>query len=221
MLKPERIAFYSYAHLPSSFPAQKSFEAYLPKEKEKRLLYEFGKNRLIQMGYEEIGMDHFALPDDPLCLAKKEGKLHRNFMGYTTQNTKMLLGLGASSISDVWLGYAQNEKSVEGYQRSIQDGTLPLIKGHENSQEDLEVRQLILELICQGKAAIPFDIWEKLPLQNLENLHEMENEGLLQSNQLSLKVTDEGMAIVRNVCSQFDLRMIANAELKASFSQAI
>lgn len=109
-LQPERIAFYSYAHLPEAFPAQKSFESFLPKEQEKRALYEFGKEQLIGMGYEEVGMDHFALPGDLLSVAKKSGSLHRNFMGYTTSPSEMLIGLGASSISDIGLGYAQNEK---------------------------------------------------------------------------------------------------------------
>ncbi len=109
-LKPDRIAFYSYAHLPSAFPAQKSFESYLPNEQEKRALYEVGKEMLLAMGYEEVGMDHFALPDDPLCSAKRSGNLHRNFMGYTTSPSEMLIGLGASSISDIGLGFSQNEK---------------------------------------------------------------------------------------------------------------
>ncbi|TDQ13509.1 oxygen-independent coproporphyrinogen-3 oxidase [Algoriphagus boseongensis] len=220
-LRPERIAFYSYAHLPSSFPAQKSFEAFLPDEQLKRALYEFGKEKLLEMGYEEIGMDHFALPDDPLCLAKKSGSLHRNFMGYTTIKSKMLLGLGASSISDVWLGFAQNEKNMEQYQTNLLNHHLPLIKGHILSAEDLQIRQLILDLICKGEATIPFSIWEKLDRHNLEQLHEMENENLINSIQLTLKVTEEGMAVVRNICSQFDLRMNQNQKATTTFSKAI
>src|SRR5690606_22270418 len=104
-LRPDRIAFYSYAHLPSAFPAQKSFESFLPTPAEKSELYEFGRALLVKMGYEEVGMDHFALPTDALNLAKTKGELHRNFMGYTTLPSKILVGLGASSISDVYYAY--------------------------------------------------------------------------------------------------------------------
>ncbi|MDX5340768.1 MAG: oxygen-independent coproporphyrinogen III oxidase [Cyclobacteriaceae bacterium] len=220
-LKPERIAFYSYAHLPSTFPAQKSYDSHLPSETEKRALYEFGKEKLQSMGYEEVGMDHFALPDDPLCKAKNEGCLHRNFMGYTTLKTKILLGLGASSISDVWYGFAQNEKKVEAYESSILGHTLPIIKSHELTDEDLQTRQLILDLICKGEAVVPFSIWEKLPIKNLQALHEMENEELLISDQLHVKITEKGMAVVRNICAQFDLRMHFTHEVVPKFSRAI
>lgn len=220
-LRPERIAFYSYAHLPSAFPAQKSYESHLPNETQKRALYEFGKEKLLDMGYEEVGMDHFALPNDPLCKAKHEGSLHRNFMGYTTLSSKILIGLGASSISDVWFGFSQNEKNVEAYENSIKNHQLPILKGHQLTAEDLQVRQLILDLICTGEADVPFDIWENLPIENLEALHQMENEGLLISDHLHVQVTDDGMAVVRNICAQFDLKMISKNEMTAKFSKAI
>lgn len=220
-LRPERIAFYSYAHLPSTFPAQKSYHNYLPDETEKRALYEFGKERLLELGYEEVGMDHFSLPDDPLCLAKKTGDLHRNFMGYTTLATKMLLGLGASSISDVWYGFAQNEKSVECYQREIDKHRIPIVKGHHLSEIDLGVRQVILDLICRGEAEVPFSIWDQLPASSLESIREMENEELLNSTGLHVQVSEEGMGVVRNICSLFDLRMLEKKEAKTQFSKAI
>lgn len=220
-LRPERIAFYSYAHLPSAFPAQKSYEAHLPNEREKRELYEFGKDLLIQMGYEEIGMDHFALPSDPLYLAKNEGKLHRNFMGYTTLSSKMLLGLGASSISDVWIGFGQNEKKVEDYENLANQHQIPLIKGHQHSLEDLEIRALILDLICHSSGLIPESIWEKLPFENKERLFEMEGENLLKLTNRHLQISEDGMAVVRNICALFDLRMEEQREKKANFSKAI
>lgn len=220
-LRPERIAFYSYAHLPSAFPAQKSYESRLPNEQAKRALYEFGKNRLIDMGYEEVGMDHFALPEDPLCLAKKSGNLHRNFMGYTTLASRMLLGLGASSISDVWFGFAQNEKRIETYQQNTSSDTTSIVKGHLLSEEDLAVRRLILDMICKGEAEIPFPVWEAIPTKNKSALREMEAEALLALDGFHLKVSEEGMAVVRNICSLFDLRMIEKEELKATFSKAI
>lgn len=220
-LKPERIAFYSYAHLPSAFPAQKSFESFLPKEQEKRALYEFGKEKLLALGYEEVGMDHFALPDDPLCLAKKTGNLHRNFMGYTTSTSEMLIGLGASSISDIGLGFAQNEKNIQAYEQILRENKLSITRGHIQTEEDKITRRLILDLICRGNAEIPELIWEKLPYENLQVLEEMEEEGLIERKGREISVTEDGMAVVRNICAQFDLRMISSKSQKATFSKAI
>ncbi|GMQ29366.1 oxygen-independent coproporphyrinogen III oxidase [Algoriphagus confluentis] len=220
-LKPDRIAFYSYAHLPSVFPAQKSFENHLPQEEEKRALYEFGKEKLLEMGFQEVGMDHFALPDDPLCKAKALGKLHRNFMGYTTLTSPMLIGLGASSISDIGIGFAQNEKNHAIYQENTLSTTFSPVKGHALSQEDREVRHLILDIICHGEAEIPFSIWEKLPQSSLEGLLEFQKEGLIQLNDFHLQVSEDGMALVRNICSLFDLRMIEAKVAKKVFSRAI
>ncbi|HSF52807.1 MAG TPA: oxygen-independent coproporphyrinogen III oxidase [Algoriphagus sp.] len=220
-LKPERIAFYSYAHLPSAFPAQKSFETFLPNENEKRALYEFGKERLIKMGYEEVGMDHFALPDDPLCEAKRTGKLHRNFMGYTTSPSEMLIGLGASSISDIGLGFAQNEKNIEAYEAITQKNQLPVVRGHVQTEDDRIIRKLIMDLICLGKAEIPEGVWNQIPLENQRNLNEMMEEGLISKIYSSISVSQSGMAVVRNICSQFDLRLNSKKSHKVAFSKAI
>lgn len=220
-LRPERIAFYSYAHLPNAFPAQKSFETFLPKEQEKRALYEFGKEKLIIMGYEEIGMDHFALPGDSLSLAKKSGKLHRNFMGYTTSPSEMLIGLGSSSISDIGLAFAQNEKRIEVYEEKLKENKSPIIRGHIQTSDDRIVRGLIMDLICKGKAEIPFLFWDKMSPENRESLAEMEKEGLVEKNGLTITITTDGMALVRNVCSLFDLRMFSSNSGLATFSKAI
>ncbi len=220
-LRPERIAFYSYAHLPSAFPAQKTYSSHLPNEQEKRALYELGKELLIEMGYEEIGMDHFALPNEPLFIAKQEGKLHRNFMGYTTLASKMLIGLGASSISDVWIGFAQNEKKVESYEEALTHYQIPVVKGHALTSEDLEVRTLILNLICKGESEIPESIWSQIPTDHLNQLHAMVNEGLIELEGKHLKITNDGMAVVRNICSLFDLKMLNQSQKKVSFSKAI
>ena len=220
-LRPDRIAFYSYAHLPSAFPAQKTYSSHLPNEQEKRALYELGKELLIEMGYEEIGMDHFALPNEPLFIAKQEGKLHRNFMGYTTLASKMLIGLGASSISDVWIGFAQNEKKVESYEEALTHYQIPVVKGHALTSEDLEVRTLILNLICKGESEIPESIWSQIPTDHLNQLHAMVNEGLIELEGKHLKITNDGMAVVRNICSLFDLKMMNQSQKKVSFSKAI
>ncbi|WP_297337184.1 oxygen-independent coproporphyrinogen III oxidase [Algoriphagus sp.] len=220
-LAPDRIAFYSYAHVPSAFPAQRSYESFLPSEQQKRALYEFGKEKLIQMGYAEIGMDHFAQPDDPLCLAKAKGTLHRNFMGYTTSPSTLLIGLGASSISDIHLAYAQNEKSISSYENNLSEGHWPLQKGHRLSEEDLKIKALILELICTGKAYIPEEILDQLPQENLEKLQEMQFEGLLEFTGKSIRVSEMGMALIRTICMQFDLKLIQKSSKQLSFSKAI
>ncbi|MBN3583352.1 oxygen-independent coproporphyrinogen III oxidase [Algoriphagus aestuarii] len=220
-LKPDRIAFYSYAHLPSSFPAQKSFESFLPDDIEKRKLYEFGKAQLLKLGYEEVGMDHFAQPNDPLNIAKRNGSLHRNFMGYTTSPSKILIGLGASSISDIYLGYAQNEKNIQAYQNNILSKQSSLVKGHQLSDEDIQIRKLIMDLICLQFAMVPLEIWEQLGDRQIFNLKEMEWEGLLKMKGQTIQVTESGMAVIRTICKQFDLRLQSNFTEKRMFSKAI
>lgn len=220
-LQPDRIAFYSYAHVPSSFPAQKSYEKDLPNELEKREMYEFGKEMLLKVGYVEIGMDHFAKSDDSLNLAKEEGELHRNFMGYTTSPSKMLLGLGASSISDIYIGYAQNTKSIETYQSELKDSEWSIIKGHQLTEQDVKVKELILDLICNHGAVIEDEIWDSIPFENQETIRKMETEGLLNFKNKLLSITEMGVAVVRNICMQFDLRMIAKKSEKLVFSKSI
>jgi oxygen-independent coproporphyrinogen-3 oxidase len=220
-LAPDRIAFYSYAHLPSAFPAQKSFENYLPNQEEKRALYEFGKKILLNLGYVDIGMDHFAKPNDPLNQAKLAGRLHRNFMGFTTLPAKMLIGLGASSISDIHLGYAQNEKNISSYQESLTQDQWAITKGHLLTKVDLVVKNCILDLICKHETVVPISLWGKLPDQNRWNLKEMESDGLLKISGNRIKVTDLGIALVRNICMQLDFRLFENQEKVVQFSKAI
>jgi len=218
-LLPERIAFYSYAHLPSAFPAQKSFEAFLPKEDEKRALYEQGKTWLEEMGYEEIGMDHFALPGDPLLQAKKGKTLHRNFMGYTTSPSKILLGLGCSAISDIYYAYGQNEKSVEAYKKNILMGELPHIKGHVQTEENLKAKAIILQLICNLCAS--WTNMDELPDRLLEKLLDFETDGLLAFDQQGIHILEEGKPFVRNICMAFDPYMGSSKKSAAVFSKAI
>jgi oxygen-independent coproporphyrinogen-3 oxidase len=220
-LQPDRIAFYSYAHLPSAFPAQKSFEAFLPNESEKRSLYEKGKEILGDMGYFEVGMDHFAMKADPLYIAKEEKTLHRNFMGYTTSPSKILIGLGNSSISDIYYAYAQNTKDINLYKEQVGMGQFALSKGHVMSQEDLQTRDLILELICNQKANWKIDYLENLNQSNKTKLIEFQKEGLVRMNETSIQVTKEGLPFIRNICMVFDLRMQFKEKEKFSFSKAI
>lgn len=201
-LLPERIAFYSYAHLPTAFPSQKSFEAHLPNEEQKRALYEQGKTWLEEMGYEEIGMDHFALPGDPLLQAKSNRTLHRNFMGYTTSPSRILLGLGCSAISDFHYAYGQNEKSVEQYKKDILNGDLPIVKGHLQTVKNLESKSIILNLICNMEAS--WTDFDKLSDDLLEKLLAFERDGLVTFNEKGINITAAGRPFVRNICMAFD-----------------
>ena len=220
-LKPDRIAFYSYAHLPSAFPAQKSFEKYLPLESEKRALYEKGKALLSEMGYYEIGMDHFALPNDPLYNAKENKTLHRNFMGYTTSPSKILIGLGNSSISDVYYAYAQNTKDIDGYKEQINKGNFSIQKGHQMTKMDIETRRLILDLICNQKANWYLCNLSGLSVENLDKLREFQSEGLITYNSEGIHVLEEGIPFIRNICMVFDKRMQEKETEKYGFSMSI
>ena len=222
-LQPDRIAYYSYAHVPWVKPGQRSYtKADLPADGEKRALYDLGKEMLTDLGYVDIGMDHFALKSDSLYKASQEGKLHRNFMGFTTSNTSLLIGLGTSSISDAKYAYAQNLKSVEDYKEEVLSSNLAVFKGHFLSEEDLEMKQIILDVACKGGADLSKiklkDFWWSID----DQLNVMESEGLLLRINDSIKVTELGMAFVRNICAVFDLKMNAkNVSGEQIFSKSI
>jgi len=209
-LRPDRIAYYSYAHVPwIKGVGQRGFdENDLPKDEYKRELYELGKQLFFEAGYEEIGMDHFALPSDKLHKAMVDKRLHRNFMGYTAGKTKLMIGLGMSSISDSWYAFAQNEKRVEDYIDRVNEGKLPVFRGHLLSNEDLVVRQHILNLMCNLETSW---INEEMKLENLdeilERLTEMKDDGLIEIYEDTLVVKESARMFVRNVCMAFDLRL--------------
>ena len=160
-LKPDRIAFYSYAHVPWTSRGQRLFDEHdLPSAQEKLELYLKGKELLTTAGYIDIGMDHFALPGDDLYEAWLNGTLHRNFMGYTTQRTSFLLGLGVSSISDIGVAFAQNRKSLHEYYEVIDKNELPVFKGYFLNEEDITFRKYILNIICKGFTKID-PMWER------------------------------------------------------------
>jgi len=219
-LSPNRIAFYSYAHVPSIKPAQKSYEKFLPSANDKYSFKIIGKERMIKFGYQEVGMDHFVLPGDELLVAQKTNKLHRNFMGYTAQKSKLLIGLGASSISDAWTAFAQNEKNIEAYGRKIDDGNLPIIKGHMLTRNDLFIRKHILNLMCRLET-----FWEEeevlkygvdFDFNLLESL--MEDE-LVFFDSHGLKVLDAGKEVIRVVCSALDKNL--SSKSVCTFSKSI
>ena len=209
-LRPDRIAYYSYAHVPwIKGVGQRGFdENDLPKDEEKRELYELGKQLFFEAGYIEIGMDHFALPTDKMHKAMLAKNLHRNFMGYTAGKTKLMIGLGMSSISDSWYAFAQNEKKVEEYIKRVNEGKLPIFRGHLLSKVDLIVRQHILNLMCNLETSWKED---ELKLNNmndvLERLKEMKEDNLIEIYDDKLVVKESARMFVRNVCMAFDLRL--------------
>lgn len=223
-LNPDRLAFYSYAHVPwIKGNGQRGFkDEDVPKDDVKRKLYEQGKLQLSKNGFEEIGMDHFALKSDAMYQSFKEGNLHRNFMGYTTTNTKVMIGLGVSSISDSWNAFAQNEKVLEDYYARLDKNEIPVFKGHILSEEDLIIRQHILNIMCQFETS-----WndEKLQFPELpeviDSLYEMQQDGLLETKENKLIVTEKGKPFVRNICMAFDLHLKRKAPERQLFSMTI
>lgn len=209
-LMPDRIAFYSYAHVPwIKGNGQRGFQdSDLPSGEEKRQMYETGKAMLEEAGYVEIGMDHFALKSDSLYKSVQNKQLHRNFMGYTSSRTQLMVGLGVSAIGDSWYAFGQNVKSVEGYERMISRGQFPVYRGHVLTREDLIIRRHILNIMCNLKTS-----WENEDLkfpelpEVLERLIEMQKDGILELEPEGLRIPEKGRAFVRNICMAFDLRL--------------
>jgi len=223
-LKPDRISFYSYAHVPwVKGVGQRGFEDDdLPKNDFKRKLYEMGKHMLLNFGYIETGMDHFSLPTDSLFKAFENANLHRNFMGYTTNNTQLMIGLGMSAISDSWYSFAQNEKSLSDYQASIEKGELPIIKGHLLTEQDLIIRQHILNIMCHFETSWEDDDLKFKELtQVIVRLKELEKDGLVLITRNKLIVPKVARAFVRNICMAFDLRLVKNKPETQLFSMTV
>lgn len=223
-LRPDRIAYYSYAHVPwIKGVGQRGFdENDLPKDEYKRELYELGKQLFFEAGYVEIGMDHFALPTDSMYKAMEEKTLHRNFMGYTAGKTHLMIGLGMSSISDSWYAFAQNEKRVEDYIARVNEDKLPIFRGHLLSDEDLVVRQHILNLMCNLETS-----WEEESMklsqmsEILKRLQEMEEDKLIEIYENRLVVKESSRMFVRNVCMAFDLHLVESQPESRIFSMTI
>jgi oxygen-independent coproporphyrinogen-3 oxidase len=222
-LRPDRIAYYSYAHIPWIKPGQRRFtEMDLPADEEKQALYELGKEMLNKAGYIEIGMDHFALKEDSLYVAVENNDLHRNFMGYTTGYSRLMVSLGVSSISDTWDCFAQNVKTVEGYHKLIEEGEIPVFRGHKLNEEDLKVRQHVLNIMCRFKTTFENDPMQDELLQDaIPRLKEMEEDGLCVILPREIRVTDKGKPFVRNICMAFDARLWRNQPQSQLFSNAI
>ena len=207
LLRPDRIAYYSYAHVPWVKPGQRSFTEHdLPEADVKHNMYKLGKQLLTSAGYIEIGMDHFALPHEELTVAYQTGQMHRNFMGYTTQPSKLMIGLGVSAISDTWTAFGQNIKDVETYLEKVNSGTIPIFRGHILTKEDLLIRELILDLMCHFQTDIPLS--SDLNVDEIFNtLGELKQDRLIKLKGNSIKVTNAGKPFVRNICMALDQRL--------------
>lgn len=207
-LCPDRLAFYSYAHVPwIKGNGQRGFkDSDLPKAELKRQQYELGKQLLTEVGYYEIGMDHFALPSDSLYKSMQSKSLHRNFMGYTASKTQAMIGLGVSSIGDSWYGFGQNVKVLEDYYNLLEKNELPIYRGHILNDEDLVIRRHILNLMCGFETSWASEAmaFPEIP-EVLVKLKEMEYDELLEIHSKSINILPKGQPFVRNICMAFDL----------------
>jgi len=223
-LQPDRLAFYSYAHVPwIKGNGQRGFnDEDIPKDEVKRMLYEVGKDLLFENEYYEIGMDHFALKSDSLFESFENKRLHRNFMGYSSSKTQLMIGLGVSSISDSWYSFAQNVKELEEYYKLLEEDKLPIFRGHLLTEEDLIIRKHILNLMCHFETSWKFksNYFEEIP-EILVQLEEMEKDGLLVIKSNGIEVTNAGKPFVRNICMAFDLRLKRKAPETKLFSMTI
>ncbi|QLG45956.1 oxygen-independent coproporphyrinogen III oxidase [Costertonia aggregata] len=223
-LMPDRLAFYSYAHVPwLKGNGQRGYkDSDLPTANEKRKQYEVGKQLLAKVGYEEIGMDHFALKTDSLYKAMESGELHRNFMGYTASKTKLMIGLGVSSISDSWYSFAQNVKNLEEYHHLVNNGIIPIYRGHILNDEDETVRRHILNLMCRFETSWSSDhgFFDQLP-NTVERLKEMEQDDVLKITSNAIKVTEKGKPFIRNICMAFDMHLHRKTPKTRLFSMTI
>ncbi len=209
-LRPDRIAFYSFALVPWIKPAQRLFsDSDLPLSEAKRELYELARSRFLAAGYQEVGMDHFALATDELHQARQKNRLHRNFMGYTDKKTDLLLGLGVSSISESKEMFHQNEKLLPKYLDLIQQNQIPTLRGHILTDSDQKQRAKILQLMTQFKL--------KIENERDFNLIKEKTKDFIQENLISLSsneltVLKDGHPFLRNICALFDDHLSQNKE---------
>jgi len=226
-LRPERIALYAYAHLPERFKPQRRIDSYeLPTASDKIAMLSSALATFVEAGYVYIGMDHFALPTDALAIAKRQGRLHRNFQGYSTQPDCDLIGLGVSSIGRIGATYSQNAKTLEEYYDFLNQGRFPVVRGLALSRDDLVRRAVIMALMCQGslqyesiELAYMID-FKSYFASELEALKDLESSGMLVLEDSGIQVTDFGWFFVRAVAMLFD-RYLQTDRNRARFSKII
>ncbi|MBB1199365.1 oxygen-independent coproporphyrinogen III oxidase [Enterobacteriaceae bacterium 89] len=226
-LNPDRLSVFNYAHLPTLFAAQRKIkDADLPSAQQKLDILQETITSLTDAGYQFIGMDHFARPDDELAVAQREGVLHRNFQGYTTQGDSDLLGLGVSAISMIGDCYAQNQKELKAYYQQVDERGNALWRGIALSQDDCIRRDVIKALICNFRlefAAVQqqWDLdFQDYFSEDLALLAPLAKDGLVDVNEKGIQVTAKGRLLIRNICMCFDTYLRQKARLQ-QFSRVI
>ena len=226
-LKPDRVALYGYAHLPARFKPQRHIDAItLPNATQKTAMLAMALDAMQAAGYVYIGMDHFALPQDALSIAKRQGRLHRNFQGYSTQPDCDLVSLGVSAIGSIGANYVQNAKNLDEYEDLLNQGRLPVVRGIALSRDDLTRRSIIMALMCQGQ--VDFESIETAHLlnfkdsfaQELRQLQPMTEQGLVRLTGQAIEVTALGWYFVRAIAMVFD-RYVQSDQQRSHFSKIL
>ena len=226
-LRPNRIALYGYAHLPERFKPQRRISEYeLPAAQDKITMLASALSAFIKAGYVYVGMDHFALPDDDLAIAKRQGRLHRNFQGYSTQPDCDLISLGVSAIGRVGATYSQNAKTIEEYFDHLNHGRFPVVRGLALSRDDVIRRAVIMAIMCQG--SLQYEAIELAYMVDfktyfapeLEQLKTLQSTGMLILEEGGMQVTDTGWFFVRAVAMVFD-RYLQTDRNRARFSKIL
>jgi oxygen-independent coproporphyrinogen III oxidase len=226
-LRPDRIALYAYAHLPERFkPQRRIISADLPTGSDKLAMLSQALAAFLSADYVYVGMDHFALPSDELAIAKRQGRLHRNFQGYSTQPDCDLIALGVSAIGRIGATYSQNAKTMEEYCDLLDQGRFPIVRGLALSRDDLARRAVIMALMCQGQV-----VFESIELAwlldfrttfapELEQMRSLQEMGLVEVDDTGIQVTASGWFFVRAVAMAFDRYLQADRN-RARFSRII
>jgi oxygen-independent coproporphyrinogen-3 oxidase len=226
-LRPDRIALYAYAHLPARFkPQRRIITAELPSAADKLDMLSSSLDAFSEAGYVYVGMDHFALPSDALAVAKRQGRLHRNFQGYSTQPDCDLIALGVSAIGRIGATYSQNAKTLEEYYDALDQGRLPIVRGLALNRDDLLRRSVIMAIMCQGH--VEFESvglahlidFRSYFARELEQLQDMADLGLVRVSDTAIEVTAAGWYLVRAIAMVFD-RYLQVDQNRARFSKII
>ncbi len=226
-LRPDRIALYAYAHMPQRFkPQRRILDADLPPRETRVALLAAAITGFLDHGYAYIGMDHFALHDDPLAVAKRDGKLHRNFQGYSTQPDRDLVALGVSAIGSIGNTYSQNDKTLEGYYARIEAGEFATERGLTLTEDDVIRRDVIMEIMCQGRldyAAIEHKhdlIFREYFTRELQGLSQLADLGLFHQTATGFQLTELGWYFVRSIAMTFDA-YLNQVKTTATYSRII
>ena len=226
-LRPDRIALYAYAHLPERFkPQRRIIAAELPSPGDKLSMLSMSLDAMSDAGYVYVGMDHFALPTDALAVAKRQGRLHRNFQGYSTQPDCDLIALGVSAIGRIGATYSQNAKTLDEYYDALDQGRLPIVRGLALTRDDLLRRSVIMSIMCQG--ALQYESIELGHLidfksyfaKELETLAGLAEHGLVTIDNSGVQVTATGWYLVRAIAMVFDKYLQVDID-RARFSKII